>query len=289
MPQSTEKKIPPLPPLELLSPHEAAIVRQRWDGDPFIPTPKGYALESEATAYFKAADVPNSPYFPQFDFYHMYSHGSLSMLPCFRTYQQTRGYTCASAIALMTLYHFGVTDWEELQIADEMASFHGLPPDTRRPIPVKDLAQFFTSLGWDVETNLECAARAPEDKHIYDPWRSEAAKTFPTLESFADFCRFTIRSGAPIMVENIDWGAHWRMIVGFDDMGTGKAEHGVLILADPHDTADHCQDGFVIEHIDKFYSMWYDIFVMERDECTQPFVVARPPWMKGDDGSCRRM
>ena len=91
------------------------------------------------------------------------------------------------------------------------------------------------------------------------------------------------------MVENIDWGAHWRMIVGFDDMGTGKAEHGVLILADPHDTADHCQDGFVIEHIDKFYSMWYDIFVMERDECTQPFVVARPPWMKGDDGSCRRM
>ena len=169
MPQSTEKKIPPMPPLELLSPHEAAIVRQRWDGDPFIPTPKGYALESEATAYFKAADVPNSPYFPQFDFYHMYSHGSLSMLPCFRTYQQTRGYTCASAIALMTLYHFGVTDWEELQIADKMASFHGLPPDTRRPIPVKDLAQFFTSLGWDVETNLECAARAPEDKHIYDP------------------------------------------------------------------------------------------------------------------------
>ena len=122
MPQSTEKKIPPLPPLELLSPHEAAIVRQRWDGDPFIPTPKGYALESEATAYFKAADVPNSPYFPQFDFYHMYSHGSLSMLPCFRTYQQTRGYTCASAIALMTLYHFGVTDWEELQIADKMVS-----------------------------------------------------------------------------------------------------------------------------------------------------------------------
>ena len=63
--------------------------------------------------------------------------------------------------------------------------------------------------------------------------------------------------------------------------GMTSRKNGVLILSDPHDTADHCQDGYVVEHIDKFYSMWYDIFVMERDECTQPFVVARPPWMKG--------
>ena len=99
MPQFSERIVPPLPPLESLLPHEAEIVRARWDGDPRIHTPSGYALESEATAYFKAADVPDSPYFPQIDFYHSYSHGSLSILPCFRTYQQTRGYTCASAIA----------------------------------------------------------------------------------------------------------------------------------------------------------------------------------------------
>ncbi len=278
--------MPPMPRLETLSPHEAAIVRERWYLEPRIPVPNGYALESEATAYFKAADVPDSPYFPRIDFYHSYSRGSLSILPCFRTYQQTRGYTCASAIALMTLCHFGFTGWEELQIADKMASFHGLPPETRRPIPVSDLVKFFESLGWEVESNLECAGRAPEDDHVYDPWRSEAAKTFPTLESFAEYCRRTILSGAPIMVENIDWGAHWRVVIGYDDMGTNNPAHGVLILADPHDTADHCQDGYVIEHIDKFYSMWYDIFVMDRDECTQPFVVARPPRMKGDSGSC---
>ncbi len=275
-----------MPRLDRLSPREAAIVRRRWRLDPRIPIPGDYALESEATAYFKAADVPGSPYFPLIDFYHSYSRGSLSILPCFRTYQQTRGYTCASAVALMTLYHFGFSDWEELKIADKMASFHGLPPDTRRPVPVSDLARFFESLGWDVESNLERARLAPEDEHVYDPWRSEAAKTFPTLESFAAYCRRTIRSGAPIMVENIDWGAHWRVIIGYDDMGTDNPAHGVLILSDPHDTADHCQDGYVVEHIDKFYSMWYDIFVMERDECTQPFVVARPPGMKGDDVLC---
>jgi len=273
--------------LEELLPHEAEIVAQRWNGDPVIPVPLGYALESEATAYFKAADFPNSPYFPQIDFYHSYSHGSLSILPCFRTYQQTRGYTCASAVALMTMYHFGWYGWQELQIADKMASFHGLPPDTRRPIPVCDLAQFFTSLGWSVETNQECARRVPEGGPVVNPWRTEEAKTFPTLEKFADYCRTTIRSGAPIMVENIDWGAHWRAIIGYDDMGTGNPAHGVLILVDPHDTADHCQDGYVIEHIDKFYSMWYDIFVMAREECTQPFVVARPP-QKGGSSDAQR-
>lgn len=271
-----------MPPLESLSPHEAEIVKSRWNENPFISPPKDYQLETEATAFFKAADCPFTPYFPSMDFYHSYSHGSLSILPCFRTYQQTRGYTCAAAIALMTLYHFGNYDWHELEIADKMASFHGLPPNTRRPTPVGDLAKFFEFIGWNVKTNIPCASRYPYGEDIkFDPWAAERAKTFPTLESFAAFCKKTIRAGVPIMVENIDWGAHWRVIVGYDDMGSENPLHGVLILGDPHDTADHCQDGFVIEHIDKFYWTWFDIFVMKRSECTQPFVVAYPPGWKG--------
>lgn len=279
------KKALPLPPLEELSAHEAAIVAARWNENPLIPVPEGYHLESDASAYFKAADCPHSPYFPAPDFYHMYSRGSLTILPCFRTYQQTRSYSCGSAIALMTLYHFGCRDWKELDIADRMASFHGLPPETRRPVPVKDMVRFFRSIGWDVESNLPFARRIPDVEGPYNPWRADEAKTFPTLESFARFVRSTLKDGAPIMVENIDWGAHWRVIIGYDDMGTDKPEHGVLILADPHDTADHCQDGYVMEHIDRFYCTWYDVFVMERDECTQPWLVARPPHLK-EEKSC---
>lgn len=281
-----EKEKLPLPPLWELTRHEAAIVATRWNADPIIHVPKGYNLESDASAFFKAADCPNSPYFPALDFYHMYSQGSRTILPCFRTYQQTRDYSCASAVALMVMYHFGYHDWRELEIADKMAAFHGLPTESRRPIPVKDLVHFFEAIGWDVASNLPFAAKAPQDAAPYNPWRCAEAKSFPTLDSFARFCRRTLRDGAPIMVENIDWGAHWRVIIGYDDMGTGNPAHGVLILADPHDTADHCQDGYVVEHIDKFYSTWYDIFVMERDECTQPWVVARPPRKEGDLWPC---
>lgn len=271
-----------MPPLENLSPHEAEIVKARWFGDPFIEVPEEYSLETEATAFFKAADCQNSPYFPKIDFYHSYSHGSLSMLPCFRTYQQTRGHTCASAVALMTLCHFGNYDWHELEISDKMASFHGLPPGTRRPTPVGDLLRFFRSIGWETESNLPCAARYPvSGEREYNPWAAERAKTFPRLEDFAAYCKKMLRAGIPIMVENIDWGAHWRAIVGYDDMGSDNPLHGVLIIVDPHDTADHCQDGFVIEHIDKFYCTWYDVFVMELTECTQPFVAAWPPDWKG--------
>lgn len=275
MTASIEKKTPPLPNLRLLSQQEAAIVADRWYGDPWIPVPGDYNLESEATAFFKAADCPNSPYFTARDYYHMYSHGSLSILPCFRTYQQTRGYTCASAVALMVLYHFGVTSWQELQIADAMAALHGLPSNTRRPIPVSDLVGFFKGIGWDVQSNLASACKVPEDVDL-PPWRMEECLSFPTLDSFSLFLRETLASGAPVMVENIDWGAHWRVIIGYDDMGTGNSAHGVLILADPHDTADHCQDGYVVEHVDKFYSTWYDTFVMPREERAQPWVVARP-------------
>lgn len=268
---------PPMPSLSELSPHEAAIVAERWNGDPRIPIPEGYRLESDATLHYRADDFPNSPYFPALDFYHMYSHGSLAILPCFRTYQQTRHYSCAEAVALMVMYHFGCYDWQELEIADKMASFHGLPPDTHRPTPVRDLVKFFQSIGWEVQSNLPYACRMPDCGELYNPWLADQAKTFPTLADFAAFCRKSLLGGVPIMVENIDWGAHWRLIIGYDSMGTDNPEHGVLILCDPHDTADHCQDGYVIEHIDKFYWTWFDIFVMENDERTQPWVAARPP------------
>ena len=140
---SHKTQTPQIPERSLLTPHEAEIIGRRWNEPAAIPAPDTYSLESEAVRFRGAGDYPNSPYFPAIDFYHQYSRGGLSILPCFQTYQQTRPYTCASAIALMTLRYWGDHRWKELDIADRMASFHGLPPDTRRPVPVKDLVRFF--------------------------------------------------------------------------------------------------------------------------------------------------
>lgn len=240
-----------------------------------IPVPPGYRLESDAMRYHGNGNVIASPYFPNLDFFNMTSNDHLTMISYFKTYQQTRPYSCASAIALMVLHHFGNANWQEMDIADAMAAFHGLPTETQRPVPVSDLVAFFSSIGWDVDSNL--SHTKPFKAEQWDrPWSLRPWASFPTEEAFSKFCRNTLAQGVPIMVENIDWGGHWRIIVGYDTMGTETLDDDVLILVDPHDTADHWQDGFVVEHMQKFFHTWFDIFVMDTTERLQPWVVARP-------------
>lgn len=243
--------------------------------DRFIPRPPEYRLESEATAHYGAGNVAASPYFPAIDFFNLESNDHLTILPHFMTYQQTRPYSCASAIALMTLWRFGVTHWKELDIADRMASYHGLPPETRRPVPVSDLQRFFLELGWNVRTNIEHTRPVP-DEAKERPWIRLQYAPFTTERSFSRFCRWCLRHGLPILVENMDWGGHWRLIVGYDTMGTATTADDVLILADPHDTGDHNQDGFVVEHVEKFFATWFDVFVMPSHEQVQPWLVVWP-------------
>lgn len=50
----------------------------------------------------------------------MTSGGTLHILPQFETYQQSTEYTCGNASALMVLNHYGVKDYDEMQIADIM-------------------------------------------------------------------------------------------------------------------------------------------------------------------------
>lgn len=46
------------------------------------------------------------------------------------------------------------------------------------------------------------------------------------------------------MVGSDEWGGHWQVIIGYDDMGTiDRTEDDVIILADAYDTTDHNQDG----------------------------------------------
>ena len=48
------------------------------------------------------------------------------------------------------------------------------------------------------------------------------------------FAQDSLREGSPIIVENVDWGGHWRVIIGYDTMGTESPLDDVLILMDPY-------------------------------------------------------
>ena len=84
------------------------------------------------------------------------------------------------------------------------------------------------------------------------------------------------------MVENVDWGGHWRIIIGYDTMGTDDiTSSDVLIMADPYDTADHLQDGYVVVPAEKFFYMRFDSHLFAAGDRKQQWLAAEPP--EGDE------
>ena len=59
-------------------------------------------------------------------------------------------------------------------------------------------------------------------------------------------------------------------------MGTESESDDVLILADPYDTSDHLQDGYVVNSAERFFYMWFDHSILPEDQRAQPFIVAHP-------------
>ena len=174
------------------------------------------------------------------------------LLPRYPTYQQTRENTCGPAAGLTVLYYYGETGYTEASLAVEMKT---------RPYPIgtnpKDMLAFFERLGWETDSSL----------------------TRPRFDDYAAFQQFAwenLQKGIPIMVENVEWGGHWRVIIGYDTMGTETTLDDVLIMADPYDTCDHKQDGYVVNNGEKFYAMWFDHSMLPEDQREQPWITAHP-------------
>ncbi|MDU2064904.1 MAG: C39 family peptidase [Sporomusaceae bacterium] len=222
-----------------------------------IPYPSGFDTTKEgASAYQGIGNVKNSPYYTKLDFYHMKSSETLTILTNYKTYQQTTEITCGPAAALTVLYHFDNTSWNELEIAKIMGTKPEVGTDT------KGMVTFFKKIGWDVKSSLTSAGKD--------------GTTFASPKEFKDFVVGNLKENTPVLVENIDWGGHWRAIIGYDTLGTDTVADDVVILADSYDTADHWQDGYVIMPAEKFFYMWFDAHMLPKDQQRQQWLVAKP-------------
>lgn len=217
-----------------------------------IPYPDGYVTTEEgASAYAGIGNVKNSPYYKQPDFYNLKSNKNLTLLSHYKTYQQTTEITCGPAAALTVLYHFKNAAWDEKSIAKIMGTKERVGTDT------EGMSRFFKQLGWQVESSLD-------------------NKPFASPGEFLKFVSDNLHNNIPIMVENIDWGGHWRVIIGYDTMGTETTADDVLIMADSYDTADQKQDGYIINPAEKFFYMWFDAHMLPEGQQEQPWLTAYP-------------
>lgn len=197
---------------------------------------------------------PDSIYYPDLDFYNMTSRGDRIILPHFGTYQQTTEYTCGPSASLMVLRYYGNYDFDEMELAKEMKT-QGYPIGTNPANMVK----FFQKIGWEVESSV-----------------SKGAVQFKKFGEFREFVLKNLELGRPIIVENIEWGGHWRVIIGYDGIGTDVTQDDVLIFAEPYDTTDHEHDGYSFGSARRFYSMWFDHSMLPKKQRNQPWIVAYP-------------
>ena len=186
-------------------------------------------------------DIKNSKYFKYIDIYNMKSSGSLVLLENFKTYQQTSEITCGIASLIMAVYYLNnrVLNETEMAIKAGTNETHGTL--------LANLQKLVIELGFDYESRTNF---------------TEENDPTSDVEPFAAYIKESITSKEPIIVISNDWGGHYSVIIGYDDMGTEDyTEDDIIILADPYDTTDHMSDGYTIFSFERFYyQMVVEIF-----------------------------
>ncbi len=202
----------------------------------------------------REGDHQDSPYFTSLDYYNMESTDTLSILTNFKTIQQSAEWSCGVASALMVMEYQGTRgDLGEEDLA--VLRSNGLTPGATS---VSQMIDIFEGVGgYTIESSNDYTV-------------DEIYEVFP-IERFKE----EIDAGNPIMVCWIEWGGHWQVVIGYDDMGTQTTIDDVIIMADPYDTTDHNQDGYMIYGAERFYYNWsmYDFFD-EEEERDFLFVIA---------------
>ncbi len=220
-----------------------------------IPYGTDISPEDGADSVERAGDHKDSPYFSRLDFYNMTSTDTLTILPKFKTIQQSSEWSCGVAAVLMVVSYFDkLGDYDELSLAE-------LRPQGAEPgaTSLSEAIAIFEGVGgFELVTTLDYGEEVYESFH---------------LETIRDF----LSEGTPVLICWNDWGGHWQVIIGYDTMGTETEQDDVLIVADPYDTTDHNQDGYGVYGAERFiYNFTMYNFFSEEEGNDMLFIAAKP-------------
>lgn len=209
-----------------------------------------------ASAVERKGDHPDSPYFSSVDFYNAENTDSLTILPHFKTTQQTTWWSCGvSATQMVMNYYDRLGDWNE----ETLAALRDDHNDIHMGTCLDQVIEMFEKAGgfelettYDYQDNLDAVNLA--------------------------FIKDHIKQGIPVIVGWNDWSGHWQVIIGYDDMGTEYEGDDVIIVADSFDTTDHNQDGYGVYGGERFiYNFTFFDFFGDNDHLRDKCFVAVKP------------
>ena len=188
----------------------------------------------------------------------------LTILDNFKTFQQRKNNTCAPCCAIMMLNYLGdyrFTDKDEMRVA-KMMKTRAYPYGT----DLKNVVDFFHQMS-DDEHKYTCISSI-EYK------RDKIGLCFSTFKRFKNFILDNLKSGYPILVENVDYGGQYKIIIGYDCVSE-NAEEDMLIFVDPSDLNDGLNDGYTTFPAERFFYMWFDDHCLSEEYRRQPFVILK--------------
>ncbi len=214
-------------------------------------------LAGAATAEVeRSGDHTDSPYWPGMDYYNLVPTDSLHILTNFNTIQQSTEWTCGLASALMVMNRFDMAEDE----SDVSLATHRQNGETGATY-LEGMKEVFTYMNdtygqdwvWVCTDDLD-------DPDIEESYIRDLCLQAGTDPEWYGLIPYLIDAGIPVMAGSDEWGGHWQVIIGYDDLGTERTEDDVLIFADPYDTTDHNQDGYYVDAFERLVCDWYSSF-----------------------------
>ncbi|MFA4825049.1 MAG: papain-like cysteine protease family protein [Methanoregula sp.] len=207
------------------------------------------SLPADDVKYVPDASLPPPQYYTGIDFDTLKSNDHLTVIPLKSYRQQMTNYSCgaAAAMTVMSWYKNPVnnTDADEERISREM--FSNVTEKTG--INPEQVAAWFNRQGMNAT------------------WGTGGTR---------EMLRNNLKNGIPTMVEWMDWGGHWVVVVGYDTRGTETVWDDVIIFADSVDCHDDRVDGVTYANYGQFDAMWFDAHYFPEDMRERVYVVAMP-------------
>jgi len=208
-----------------------------------------YAKGTGRISYGLDSQLPAPRYYTGIDFDTLSSNDHLTIIPLKSIRQQATNYSCGAvaAMTVMSYYQKPVnnTDADEILIAHEMNP--GVSEKTG--INPEQLASWFNRHGWNAS------------------WKTGGSR---------DLLLANLKAGIPTIVEWMDWGGHWVVVVGYDTRGTETVWDDVILFADSVDCHDDRVDGITYANYGEFDAMWFDAHYFPENMQDRAYVVAVP-------------
>ena len=213
--------------------------------------------------YERSGDHNYSSYYKFIDCYNLEDTDTLHVLTNFQTLQQSTEFSCGGAAAAMVTNWFGKNEGET-----DMSLMHARQDGKLEATYLKGMKQIFRYMNdtydqdwvWVDTDDLKDANGEPETEGE-ENYIGDYCLQAGTSEDWPGLIPYLLDNDIPIMVGTDEWGGHWQVLIGYDDMGTvDKTEDDVIILADPYDTTDHNQDGYLIDGFERLVYGFYSSF-----------------------------